>query len=145
MTPEVRVGDVLWRMRWVLLDPAKPRGHRDPQALGVTIDEVQDPDARRPYPRVTWRESDDRLRPERHALVGLRPSGMPDEAAAAVVAYHPPTGCALYRTPAAAITEARRQAEVRRARAHTDLLQCVRQVAQLDHALRALGEQEVAS
>ena len=140
MTP--KVGDTLWRMRWVE-GPDLNRTPRRPEPLACVITEVVPPDSgviRREHATVRWVEDEHGRVVALHAFVGLKPHDVAPEDAAAVIAYHPPTAVKLYATPAGALDQARREAVDRALRAKRDYEQADRQVDAINAALEALPE-----
>ena len=140
MTP--KVGDTLWRMRWVE-GPDLKRTPRRPEPLACVIFEVEPPGSdgviRRDHTTVRWAEDVGNGREvRRHAFVGLKPHDVGAADAAAVIAYHPPTAVKLYATPAGALDQARREAEDRAERAAADVAQAVGQVDAITEAIDAL-------
>ena len=138
MTP--KVGDTLWRMRWVE-GPDLKRTPRRPEPLACVITEVVPPDSgviRREHATVRWVEDEHGRVVALHAFVGLKPHDVAPEDAAAVIAYHPPTAVKLYATPAGALDQARREAEDRAERAAADVAQAARQVDAITEAIDAL-------
>jgi len=136
-----KVGDTLWRMRWVVPE-GESRG-RIPEPLACVIFEVEPPGSdgviRRDHTTVRWAEDVGNGREvRRHAFVGLKPHDVGAADAAAVIAYHPPTAVKLYATPAGALDQARREAEARAERAAADVAQAARQVDAITEAIDAL-------
>lgn len=142
--PAPEVGTTLWRMHWRLVNPAEPRGERVPEPLACLITAIRG--LRYHRTSVEWTEAS-RVEggrvTQRHAWLTGPGWWLPEQRDAqdpAIVAYHPPTGSKLYATPAAALAQARREAEDRAERAARDCAQAARQVEAINAALAALPD-----